>query len=120
MSPISRKVIVVCILIYPATLLYSVINPKDLSEVPHGFSVCSIYEYCQFYFFLSITYNLFLPYSDNYDLLTMLNRSIDSKHPCLTAEFKGNISYILLINIMFTLELGRYPLSSKEFSHTSS
>lgn len=61
------------------------------------------------FIFLSITYNLFfLPYSDNYDLLTMLSGSIDSSHPCLIAEFKDNISYILLINIMVVLALGRY------------
>lgn len=109
------------ILIYPATLLYSVMTPSNLSIDPYRFSVYSVYEYCQFYSFLSITHNLFfLPYSDNYDLSTMLNGSIDSRHPCLIAELKGNISSILLLNIMFVLALGRYPLPSKELSHTSS
>ena len=96
-----------CVLIlYPATLLNSLINSSNFLILSLGFSVYRINES-----FIS-SFLIWIPFISFSSLIavartfrTMLNNSSESRHPCLVPDLRGNDFTFSPLRIMFAVGL---------------
>ena len=100
-----------CVLIlYPATLLQSLINPNNFLVVSLGFSIQRLMSPANSesftYFSIWIP---FIPFSSLIAVAktskTMFNSSGESGHACLVPDFRGNAFNFLPLRIMFAVGL---------------
>ena len=107
---VYRNVWDFCVFIlYPASLLYSLINSSNFLVESFGFYVEDhiICKQWEFYFFsnldsfISFSSLIAVPQSSK----TMLNSSGKSGHPCLVPNFRGNAFNFSALRIMFAVGL---------------
>ena len=99
-----------CVLIlYPETLIYSMISSSNFLVVSRVFYVEDnvIYKQWEFYFF-----SIWIPFISCSSLIaiaktskTMLKSSGESRHPCLVPDFRGNAFNFSPLRIMFAVGL---------------
>ena len=101
-----------CVLIlYPATLLCSLINFSNFLLVSLGFSIKRIMPSANSESFIT-SFPICIPFISFYALIvvaqtskTMLNSSGESGHPCLVPDFRGNAFNFSPLGIMFAVGL---------------
>ena len=100
-----------CVLIlYPATLLYSLISSSNFLVESLGFSYGEDHVICkqwEFYFFSNLDSCYLFFCSDFWAKTskTMLNSSGESGHPFLVPDFRGNAFSFSPLGIMFAVGL---------------
>ena len=100
-----------CVLIlYPATLLNSLISSSNFLILSLGFSMCSIMSSSNSESFTSFL--IWIPFISFSSLIaiarisrTMLNNSGESGHSCLVPDLKGNAFSFSPLKIMFAVGL---------------
>ena len=98
------------LILYPATLLYSLISSSNFLVVSLGFSMWRMMSSAnsEFYFFFSNldSFSFFSSLTAvSKTSKTMLNSSDESGQPCLVPDFRGNAFNFLPLRIMFVVGL---------------
>ena len=98
-----------CILIlYPATLLYSLMISSSFLVVSLGVSMFSIMSYANSNCFTS-SFQIWIPFSSLIAMAktskTMLNKSGKSGHTCLVPDLRGNAFSFSPLRMMFAVGL---------------
>ena len=100
-----------CVLIlYPATLLYSLISCSNFLVVFRVFYVedhviCKQWEFHFFFSYLDSFYFFFCPDCLANTSKTMLNSSGESGHPCLVPDFRRNAFHFSSVRVMLAVGL---------------
>ena len=101
-----------CVLIlYPATLLYSLTSSSNFLVESLGFCyvedhvICKQWEFYFFFFPIWISFSFSALIAVAQTSKTMLNNSGESEHLCLVPDFRGNAFNFSPLRIMFAVGL---------------
>ena len=104
------------LILYPITLLNSLISSSNFLILSLGFSWYRIMSFANSEIFTS-SFLIWLPFISFYYLMalartsrTMLNNSGESGYPCLIPDLRGNAFSFLPLRIMFAVGLSYMPL----------